>query len=71
MTAPEGMTPDKIAEASAREIAAGRLPLQAQWRIAEMRKAADAGTSRALHLRSDARRSSRPSGRSASVRSGR
>lgn len=48
MTAPEGMTPDMIAEASAREIAAGRLPLQAQWRIAEMRKAADAGTAGAF-----------------------
>jgi uncharacterized protein YbjQ (UPF0145 family) len=46
--APDGMTPDMIAEASAREIAAGRLPLQAQWRIAMMRKAAAEGTSGAF-----------------------
>jgi uncharacterized protein YbjQ (UPF0145 family) len=45
MTAPQEWTADQIAEASAAEIAAGRLPLQAQWRIAEMRKQADAGGS--------------------------
>jgi uncharacterized protein YbjQ (UPF0145 family) len=48
MTDPTGMTPDMIAEASAREIAAGRLPLQAQWRIEMMRKAAAAGESGAF-----------------------
>ncbi len=48
MTDPASMTPDMIAEASAREIAAGRLPLQAQWRIEMMRKAAAAGESGAF-----------------------
>jgi uncharacterized protein YbjQ (UPF0145 family) len=43
VTAPEGWTPEAIAEASARELAAGRLPLQAQWRIAEQRARRDAG----------------------------
>jgi len=43
MTDPASMTPDMIAEASAAEIAAGRLPLQAQWRIEMMRKAAASG----------------------------
>jgi uncharacterized protein YbjQ (UPF0145 family) len=43
MTNPTGMTPDQIAAASAAELSQGRLPLQAQWRIAEMRKAADNG----------------------------
>ena len=38
-----GMTPEQIAQASADELAQGRLPLQAQWRIAEMRRARDAG----------------------------
>jgi uncharacterized protein YbjQ (UPF0145 family) len=37
------MTPDQIAAASIAELSNGRLPLQAQWRIAEMRKAADTG----------------------------
>jgi uncharacterized protein YbjQ (UPF0145 family) len=37
------MSPEMIADASASELAQGRLPLQAQWRIAAMRKAADAG----------------------------
>ena len=36
MTQPSGMTPEQIAEASAAEIAKGRLPLQAQWRIAQL-----------------------------------
>jgi hypothetical protein len=30
---PEGWTPEQVAEASVREIAAGHLPLQAQWRL--------------------------------------
>jgi uncharacterized protein YbjQ (UPF0145 family) len=38
-----GMTPEQIAAASAVELSKGRLPLQAQWRIAEMRHNADAG----------------------------
>jgi uncharacterized protein YbjQ (UPF0145 family) len=42
---PSAWTPDQIAEASARELAAGRLPLQAQWRIAEQRARRDAGES--------------------------
>ncbi len=46
---PGGLVPDaapeQIAVASANEIAAGRLPLQAQWRIAEQRQRADAGES--------------------------
>lgn len=40
---PPGWTDDQIAAASIAEIAAGRLPLQAQWRIAEQRHAADTG----------------------------
>jgi uncharacterized protein YbjQ (UPF0145 family) len=36
-------TPDQIAEGSAAEIAAGRLPLRAQWRIAEQRARRDRG----------------------------
>jgi uncharacterized protein YbjQ (UPF0145 family) len=36
-------TPDEIAQASAAEIAAGRLPLRAQWRIAEQRERRDRG----------------------------
>ena len=43
MIDPAGMTPEMIADASAKEIAAGRLPLQAQWRIAMLRNAADTG----------------------------
>ncbi len=35
--APEGWTPEQITSASVREIAAGRLPLQAQWRLATQR----------------------------------
>ncbi len=54
MSAPSGpsgpgeWTPEQIAAASAAEIAAGRLPLQAQWRIAEMRQRADRGESGAF-----------------------
>jgi uncharacterized protein YbjQ (UPF0145 family) len=40
---PPDWTPEMIAEASIREIAAGRLPLQAQWRINEQRHQRDAG----------------------------
>jgi uncharacterized protein YbjQ (UPF0145 family) len=36
-------TPEQIAEGSAAEIAAGRLPLRAQWRIAEQRERRDRG----------------------------
>jgi uncharacterized protein YbjQ (UPF0145 family) len=36
-------TPDQIAEGSAAELAAGRLPLRAQWRIAEQRERRDRG----------------------------
>ena len=36
-------TPEQIAEGSAAEIAAGRLPLRAQWRIAEQRARRDRG----------------------------
>jgi uncharacterized protein YbjQ (UPF0145 family) len=43
MSASEGWTPEAIAEGSAAELAAGRLPLQAQWRIAEQRARRDAG----------------------------
>ena len=43
MTNPAGMTPEQIALASAAELAKGNLPLQAQWRIAEMRHNRDAG----------------------------
>lgn len=38
-----GWTPEQIAAASTAEVAAGRLPLQAQWRIAEQRARRDAG----------------------------
>jgi uncharacterized protein YbjQ (UPF0145 family) len=41
MTAQPDWTAEQIAQASANEIAAGRLPLQAQWRIAQLRHAAD------------------------------
>src|SRR5690348_16208580 len=40
---PPGWTPDQVAAASAQEIAQGRLPLQAQWRIAEQRHQRDTG----------------------------
>ncbi len=40
---PPGWTPEQIADASIAEIAAGRLPLQAQWRINEQRHQRDAG----------------------------
>jgi len=43
---PPDWTPDQIADASSAEIAAGRLPLRAQWRIAEQsqrRATGDAG----------------------------
>jgi uncharacterized protein YbjQ (UPF0145 family) len=43
VTAPDGWTPDQIAAASIDEIAAGRLPLQAQWRIAEQREQRERG----------------------------
>lgn len=36
-------TPEQIAEGSAAELAAGRLPLRAQWRIAEQRERRDRG----------------------------
>jgi uncharacterized protein YbjQ (UPF0145 family) len=36
-------TPDQIAQVSASELAAGRLPLRAQWRIAEQRERRDRG----------------------------
>jgi uncharacterized protein YbjQ (UPF0145 family) len=36
-------TPDEIAQVSASELAAGRLPLRAQWRIAEQRERRDRG----------------------------
>ncbi len=39
----EEWTPDQVAAASTAEIAAGRLPLRAQWRIAEQRARRDAG----------------------------
>jgi uncharacterized protein YbjQ (UPF0145 family) len=42
---PDDLTPEEIALASINEIAAGRLPLQAQWRIAEQRARRDAGES--------------------------
>ena len=42
---PDDLTPEEVAIASANEIAAGRLPLQAQWRIAEQRARRDAGES--------------------------
>ena len=41
--APTDMTPDEIAAASINELSRGRLPLEAQWRIADMRRRADAG----------------------------
>jgi uncharacterized protein YbjQ (UPF0145 family) len=40
---PPDWTPEQIAAASAAEIAAGRLPLQAQWRINEQRHQRDTG----------------------------
>ena len=40
---PPGWTPEQLAEASTAEIAAGRLPLAAQWRIAAQRDAAAQG----------------------------
>jgi uncharacterized protein YbjQ (UPF0145 family) len=40
---PPGWTDEQIAAASAAEIAAGRLPLRAQWRIAEQRHQRDTG----------------------------
>jgi uncharacterized protein YbjQ (UPF0145 family) len=40
---PAGWTPEQFAQASASEIAAGRLPLSAQWRIAQQRQAAERG----------------------------
>jgi hypothetical protein len=40
---PADWTPEQIAAASAAEIAAGRLPLQAQWRIHEQRQQRDRG----------------------------
>jgi len=40
---PAGWTPEQLAQASAAEIAAGRLPLTAQWRIAAQRQAAEQG----------------------------
>jgi uncharacterized protein YbjQ (UPF0145 family) len=43
VTNPAAMTPEQLAAASANEIAAGRLPLQAQWRIAALRHASDNG----------------------------
>jgi len=42
---PDDLTPEEVAIASVNEIAAGRLPLQAQWRIAEQRARRDAGES--------------------------
>jgi uncharacterized protein YbjQ (UPF0145 family) len=39
------MTPEQIAEGSATELEAGRLPLRAQWRIAEQRERRDRGES--------------------------
>jgi uncharacterized protein YbjQ (UPF0145 family) len=42
---PDELSPEEIALASVNEIAAGRLPLQAQWRIAEQRARRDAGES--------------------------
>jgi uncharacterized protein YbjQ (UPF0145 family) len=39
----DGGTTEELAERSAKEIAAGRLPLRAQWRIAEQRARRDAG----------------------------
>jgi uncharacterized protein YbjQ (UPF0145 family) len=39
----EDWTPERLAQASAAEIAAGRLPLPAQWRIAAQREAAARG----------------------------
>jgi uncharacterized protein YbjQ (UPF0145 family) len=44
MNDPSGMTPEMLADASAREIMAGRLPLQAQWRIEMMRNAVANGS---------------------------
>jgi uncharacterized protein YbjQ (UPF0145 family) len=45
LTPPDGTgwTAEQIATASTAEVAAGRLPLQAQWRIAEQRTRRDAG----------------------------
>ncbi len=40
---PDGMRPEEIAEASIVEVASGRLPLRAQWRIAEQRERRDRG----------------------------
>lgn len=40
---PPDWTPDRIADASEAEIAAGRLPLRAQWRIAEQHQRRDNG----------------------------
>src|SRR5690348_10718634 len=45
---PPGWTPDQIAAASAQEIAHGRLPLQAQWRINEQRHQRDTGAAGAF-----------------------
>jgi len=43
VTLPPGWTPEQLAQASTAEIAAGRLPLTAQWRIAAHRQAAEQG----------------------------
>jgi uncharacterized protein YbjQ (UPF0145 family) len=45
VTGPTGpdWTPEQVAQGSAAEIAAGRLPLRAQWRIAEQRARRDRG----------------------------
>jgi len=45
---PPEWTPEQIADASAQQIAQGRLPLQAQWRINEQRQRRDAGESGAF-----------------------
>ena len=41
--APEEWPPERVAEVSAAELRAGRLPLRAQWRLAEQRQRADRG----------------------------
>jgi uncharacterized protein YbjQ (UPF0145 family) len=51
VTAPEWTpewTPERIAEVSAAELAAGRLPMRAQWRLAEQRERAERGESGAF-----------------------
>jgi uncharacterized protein YbjQ (UPF0145 family) len=45
LSQPDGWTPEQVDQASVAEIKEGRLPLRAQWRIAEQKARRDAGQS--------------------------